>query len=165
MTKLVFYNWLSACLIDTRWPTQQHTPVWEVLVSDVLTGCRAHLNVVCCASVWMNSRWMYMCVPLLFYFIFLNEHLCTLSELLYLSSFFFFFCYSSSVAIKWVYFSLWYNQNKSPTRGPFMLDVTKEEFGSKKIKKKSIHCHICHSVFLTSMTFKVFLINFVMKIL
>lgn len=135
MTKLVFYNWLSACLIDTRWPTQQHTPVWEVLVSDVLTGCRAHLNVVCCASVWMNSRWMYMCVPLLFYFIFLNEHLCTLSELLYLS-FSFFFCYSSSVAIKWVYFSLWYNQNKSPTRGPFMLDVTKEEFGSKKKTKK-----------------------------
>lgn len=50
--------------------------------------------------------------------------------------FFFFFCYSSSVAIKWVYFSLWYNQNKSPTRGPFMLDVTKEEFGSKKKTKK-----------------------------
>lgn len=36
----------------------------------------------------------------------------------------------SSVAYK----SLWYNQNKSPTRGPFMLDVTEQVFGSKTFK-------------------------------
>lgn len=69
---------------------------------------------------------MYSFVPLCF----LNEHLCTLSEFIVFFFVCLFVCDSSSVAMNemtsFAYKSLWYNQNKPPTRRPFMLDVTKE---------------------------------------
>lgn len=115
MTKLVFYSSLPACLIDTRWPnTAAHARlVSEVWVSDVLTGRVTHLNVVCVCVC--ESWWMYLCFPLLF-FEWALVHFIWIIVFISLF-FFFFFCYSSSVAITWVYFSLWYNQNKSPTEG------------------------------------------------
>lgn len=72
--------------------------------------------------------------------LFLNEHLCTLSEFIvfiFVSVFFFFFfaIHHLLLAFLVAYKCLWYNQNKSPTRRPFMLDVTKEEFGSKTSNK------------------------------
>lgn len=72
---------------------------------------------------------MYLFVPLCF----LNEHLCTLSECIVFIFFFFSVAMNEFTLVS--YKSLWYNQNKSPTRRPFMLDVTKEEFGSKTLYK------------------------------
>lgn len=102
-----------------------HVTVWHTHTHTQLTLC-----------VWMNELLMNVFVcPTFFFFSFFEWALVHFIWIYRISFFFFFFCDTSSVAMEeftsCAYKSLWYNQNKSYTRWPFMLDVTKGEFGSK----------------------------------
>lgn len=115
-------------------------PLVDPTRCSLLVIFRAPLSVVRVRFTWLILTHFRHCVMNEFvHFFFLNEHSGTLSEF-YCISFelclFVWFC-SSYVAMKeftsCVYKCLWYNQNESLTRWPFMLDVTKGEFGFKNI--------------------------------
>lgn len=113
VTRLVFDGWLPYRLC---WPTWRHAA--GSFVSAGSLWFSVVLNVLNVVFVWTNGLLMnvFLCPTLL-----LNEHLCTLSEFIFIYLVFFFFRYSTSVAeflTSVAYKSLWYNQNKSPTRGP-----------------------------------------------
>lgn len=117
-----------------------------ILVSNVLTWCATHLNIV---SEWMGFWWMYLFVPCCFWMSTCALYL----NLLYLSLFQFFFFFFAIhhllLAFLVAYKCLWYNQNKSPTRRPFMLDVTKSSAPKHQISIffKQMLCQVYHPAF------------------
>lgn len=75
-------------------------------------------------ELWQTWKQSDKCVCPLFLVLW-NEHSGTLSELYCISSELFLqftLCYEK---VQFVCVKMWYNQNESPTRWPFMLDVTR----------------------------------------
>lgn len=140
------------------------------VVFNKLTGCLTHLNIVCVparACDWVNGLLMNVFVrPTLF----LNEHSCTLSEFILFNLFFFLrpvvCCY------EWVLLHLQTKvcgttKIKSPTRRPFMLDVTEEGLVPKhhrhfyhSVISKGIHC-VLSKFWSEDCNHLIFLINFI----
>ena len=110
-------------------------------LSDPLEHCVCACACVCVCD-WVNGVLMNVFVhPTLF----LNEHSCTLSEFYPIYLFLFFFLRPVVCCYEWVLLHLQTKvcgttKIKSPTRRPFMLDVTEEGLVPKR------HRHFYHSV-------------------
>ena len=143
-------GWLwCVCVVWLDTYTHTHTQMTGV-VFNKLTGCLTHLNIVCvparvCVCVWLSEWSSDECICSS-HFVFEWALVHFIWILSYLSfSFFFFFLRPVVCCYEWVLLHLQTKvcgttKIKSPTRRPFMLDVTEEGLVPKR------HRHFYHSV-------------------